>query len=56
MSVLKKFKEEASRDKDGLYIVDGDNVVVKLFSIVVAFHDDWSSVPLIKDFIETMVR
>jgi hypothetical protein len=53
---LEKFKSDTPRDPDGLYIVDGDNVVVKLFSIVVPKHDDWSTIPLLNDYIETMVR
>lgn len=53
-----QLKSDSPRDPDGLYIIDEDNFIVKLFTTVIDFHklSDWANVPLLVEYMETMIR
>ncbi len=56
-ATLAELKERSPRDQDGLYIVDGDHPCVKLFSVVYeSIKDNWETIPLFREYIETMIR
>ena len=53
--MLLQLKSDSPRDPDGLFIIDEDSSCVKLFEIVMPFQD-WTTVPLLVEFMEAMIR
>jgi hypothetical protein len=54
--LLKKTKEKAKKDDEGLLIIEENDELIETFELVLSFprQKHWSQIPILNEYIETM--